>query len=262
MIVTQKSRLFEEVASFKYSVPFENFQCDFLHSSVTQDQTQKAIIATWLVEVFLSTINELEDLATSSTPESSTSDPTATNEYRLRQRELEDEFRTFLDTYRGSLHRGTTYKLISSHGRTDELLYYATLVEDYDKVIAHWIEERKWDRALEVLSKQAGVDVYYKSSPVLMENAPYETVNVWMRQPNLNPRLLIPALLKYDHSKLPEGIVQNQAIRYLSYVVSQLNNTDPAIHNFLLTLHATQATRDEQPLLKFLKNEVRVVLGL
>lgn len=41
-----------------------------------------------------------------------------------------------------------------------------------------------------------------------MENDPYETVNVWMRQSNLNPRQLIPALLRYDHKKLMEKSTQ------------------------------------------------------
>jgi hypothetical protein len=41
-----------------------------------------------------------------------------------------------------------------------------------------------------------------------MENAPSETVVVWMRQTNLNPRNLMPALLKYDHSKAPENTTQ------------------------------------------------------
>src|SRR3954452_3712307 len=49
---------------------------------------------------------------------------------------------------------------------------------------------------------------------------------------------------------------KNQAIRYLQHVVQQLNNTDPAIHNFLLTLYATQPTRDESALLQFLASEV------
>jgi hypothetical protein len=47
-----------------------------------------------------------------------------------------------------------------------------------------------------------------------MENDPYETVNVWMRQSNLNPRQLIPALLRYDHKKLMEKATQVKE-RYL-----------------------------------------------
>ena len=129
---------------------------------------------------------------------------------------------------------------------------------------------------------QANSDVFYKYSPALMENTPYEMVTLWM-QSNLNPRQLIPSLLRYDHSKVADKglqvsligigffrttwnfysvlsktycLIQNQAIRYLSYVVTTLGNTDPAIHNYLLTLYATQQTKDETALLAFLKNEV------
>jgi len=42
----------------------------------------------------------------------------------------------------------------------------------------------------------------------------------------------------------------NQAIRYLQYCIKRLNNTDEAIHNYLLTLYAQQG--DQESLLKFL----------
>jgi len=34
-----------------------------------------------------------------------------------------------------------------------------------------------------------------------MECMPYETVNMWIHEPKLNPRHLIPSLLKYDPKK-------------------------------------------------------------
>ncbi|OZJ06836.1 hypothetical protein BZG36_00188 [Bifiguratus adelaidae] len=215
------------------------------------DITQRTIIATWLVEIFLSKLNQSEENILSATSEADLSN------FNEQKEEIEDEFRHFLDNYQSCLHKPTTFKLISSHGRTDELLYYATLIGDYDRVIAHWISTQEWDRALEVLGKQTNLDLFYKFSPVLMANKPYETVNSWLRQTNLNPRQLIPSLLKYDASKLPEGVTANQAIRYLSQVVTSFNNTDPAIHNFLLTLYATQSSKDESALLTFLKNEGR-----
>ncbi|KAI8985185.1 Pep3/Vps18/deep orange family-domain-containing protein [Pilobolus umbonatus] len=193
------------------------------------DQTQKTIVATWLVELYLSKLNELENLAASAhcspAPTEATSLNPNTESYFLEQvDEIRDEFKAFLETYNGNLHRPTTYKLMASQGRNEEFLFFASLIGDYDKVISHWITEKNWTKALEVLSKEADPDVFYKFSPVLMENEPYET---------------------------------NQAIRYLSYVVTSINNTDPAIHNFLLTLYATQKTSDETALLTFLKNEGR-----
>ncbi|CAB4425152.1 unnamed protein product [Rhizophagus irregularis] len=216
-----------------------------------QDKTQKTMIATWLVEIYLSKINTLEDLAASSAGSDDI------DNFKVEQKDLEDEFKGFLEQYKADLDKKTTYNLISSHGRTDELLCYASLIGDYEKVISHWIQEGNYKQALDVLSKQASVDTFYKFALVLMENAPSDTVVVWMRQPNLNPRNLMPALLKYDHSKAPENTTQNQAIRYLQYVVQQQKNTDPAIHNFLLTLYATQSTNDESALLQFLASEGR-----
>lgn len=32
-----------------------------------------------------------------------------------------------------------------------------------------------------------------------MENVPENAVDVWINHPTLNPRLLIPALLRYNH---------------------------------------------------------------
>ncbi|KAI9322126.1 Pep3/Vps18/deep orange family-domain-containing protein [Dichotomocladium elegans] len=230
-----------------------------------KDRTQKTILATWLVELYLSKINELEDMISSvhCTSSNGNGESCANGEqkdaqyYKEQQSDIRDEFHLFLKTYSGILHRPTTYKLISSHGRDEELLDYATLIEDHERVISHWVVEKNWEKALEVLSKQAKPEIFYRFSPVLMENAPYETVNVWMRQPNLNPRQLIPSLLRYDHKKVAEQVTQNQAIRYLSHVVTTLRNTDPAVHNLLLTLYATQPTKDETALLTFLKNEGR-----
>ncbi|GAB5585428.1 tethering complex subunit [Umbelopsis nana] len=256
------------------AVPFEEVALQFVESDERDalrsyvankldrlrkgDLTQKTMLATWLVELYLSKINQLEDLATSAT---STTDLIASQvnslpDYKQQQEDIEDEFRTFLETYKGHLHKPTTYKLIASHGRSSAMLYYADLIGDYDRVISHWIIEQNWAKALEVLGKQANPDVFYKYSPALMENSPYEMVTLWM-QSNLNPRQLIPSLLRYDHSKVADRGLQNQAIRYLSYVVTTLGNTDPAIHNYLLTLYATQPAKDETALLVFLKNEGR-----
>ncbi|CAO3653446.1 unnamed protein product [Cunninghamella echinulata] len=233
-----------------------------------KDRSQKTMIATWLVELYLSKLDELDDLATSTLV---STDPTTTNGlndgtangfkdaayYKERQEDTLDEFKSFIESYNQHLHSPTTFHLLSSHGRNNELLYYALLIEDYDKVINYWIVEKNWSKALEVICKQNKSSIFYKYSPVLMENEPYETVNVWMRQTNLNPRLLIPSLLRYDHSKVADKGLPNQAIRYLSFVVTSLNSTDAAIHNLLLTLYAMQSTRDESALLAFLKNEGR-----
>lgn len=123
---------------------------------VLQDLTQKTMLASWLVELYLSKINQLEDLASSatSTTDLIASQANATPDYKQQQEDIEDEFRIFLETYKGHLHKPTTYKLIASHGRSSAMLYYADLIGDYDRIISHWIMEQNWTKALEVLGKQ------------------------------------------------------------------------------------------------------------
>lgn len=70
-----------------------------------------------------------------------------------------------------------------------------------------------------------------------MRHAPSRTVDAWTRQPLLQPRRLIPALLQHR----PKPGEPNQAVRYLQHVIDEQDNTDAAVHNFLLTLLATAA---------------------
>ncbi len=48
-------------------------------------------------------------------------------------------------------------------------------------------------------------------------------------------------------------MTQDEAVRYLEYVVGSLQNRDPSIHNYLLTLYAKQ--KDDSRLLDFLNSQ-------
>lgn len=65
---------------------------------------------------------------------------------------------------------------------------------------------------------------------------------------------MIPALVRYNPEKNPPGEEQNQAIRYLEFVVNERHNRNPAIHNYLLSLYAEVG--DENALLQFLHDHL------
>jgi hypothetical protein len=44
----------------------------------------------------------------------------------------------------------------------------------------------------------------------------------------------------------------------LKFVVEKLKNTDPVVHNYLLTLFASQPGEDESELLSFIGSEVNI----
>jgi hypothetical protein len=103
--------------------------------------------------------------------------------------------------------------------------------------------------------------MYYRFGPVLMRQAPKETVDSWLRQPLLDPHHLVPALLQLQH--IPrDPLSPNQAIRYLNQVVFEQHNTSPTLHNLLITFYASplssssssfpSSPEDDGPLLRFL----------
>jgi len=232
-------------------------------------ETQKTIICTWLIEIFISKLNTLRD-------------PVNKDKYS----KVNAEFRQFLENYKDTLIiiKEITFNIISSHGAIDELLFYANLIEDYERVISYHIQHQQYGMALNILTtldkprqnqqqqqqqrnnynqQQNNIanvpqpdpdELYYKFCPILFHFIPTQTCEAWIQtKPGfLDPRKLIPSLMRYDHSKTNPG-EPNQAIRYLQYCVQKQKNTDKAVHNYLLSLYVKQ--EDDKPLLDFLNGK-------
>ncbi|KAG5647608.1 hypothetical protein DXG03_008961 [Asterophora parasitica] len=216
------------------------------------DLTQRMMLATWLVEFYLSKCNELDDLVAS---ESVSHD---VDNLQTERTILEDDLRQFFDTYKHNLDKDTVYELIQGHGRTDMYLYYANTTGDYQRVIEHWILEEDWLKALEVINRQSDLELYYRFGPVLMRQAPKETVDSWLRRPSLDPLRLIPSILQLQHTPL-DPISPNQAIRYLNHLIFEQYNTSPTVHNLLITFYVSPTSsatfdtwEDDGALLRFL----------
>jgi hypothetical protein len=111
------------------------------------------------------------------------------------------------------LHVGTVFKLIKTHNRIEEFVFLANEIQDWSVLLDYYLSTSDWKKALDSLSRHSMVDLYYASSTVLIENCPTETVNLWMKQSQLNPKNLIPSLIKYNmiysktaHEKVRLGI--------------------------------------------------------
>jgi vacuolar protein sorting-associated protein 18 len=210
---------------------------------------QRIMLGTWLVELFMAKLNVLDDTITTKA-ELSESMNAADSEDQLSA--VRKEFQDFATRHKSDLDRKTTYDIISSHGREGELLFYATIVDDYNYVLAYWIQRERWTESLNVLKKQTDADIFYKYSSVLMINAAVELIDIMMRQPNLNCRKLIPAFLNYN-KVVDVPLSQNQAVRYLQFEITQRHSTDAAVHNTLISLYASHPSRDESALLTYLE---------
>ncbi|KAH8835865.1 Pep3/Vps18/deep orange family-domain-containing protein [Flagelloscypha sp. PMI_526] len=227
--------------------PLRAYLISRLERTRKTDLTQRMMLATWLVEFYLSKCNELDDLVVS---ESISQD---VESLKTEKSILEEDLRQFLDTYKSNLDPATIFELIQSHGRTDIYLHFATVIGDFTSVIEHWILEEEWLKAIDVINGQSDLDVYYRFSSVLLRNAPKDTVDSWLRQPALDPIRLIPALLQLQH-RPRDPLSPNQAIRYLKHLIFEKEETSSTIHNLLITFYASSsyAQDDDGALLQYL----------
>ncbi|KAF2273809.1 uncharacterized protein EI97DRAFT_460742 [Westerdykella ornata] len=210
---------------------------------------QRVMVATWLIEIYMAKLNILDDTITTKA-ELSESMNTAETQDQLSV--IRKEYQDFVSKYKTDLDRKTVYEIISSHGREEELLYFATVINDYNYVLSYWVQRERWQESLDVLKKQTDPEIFYKYSSVLMAHAPVEFVEILMRQTNLDCQKLIPAFLNYNNMTKAK-LSQNQAIRYLLFEINQHQSTDAAVHNTLISLYASNDTTDESALLSYLE---------
>ena len=209
---------------------------------------QRVMIASWLVEVFMAKLNGLDDNITT---KAELAEGTNSVESKEQLEKVKAEYHDFVVKYKSDLDRKTTYDVISSHGREEELLEYATAINDSNYILSYWIQRERWPEALAVLKRQTEPSVFYKYSSVLILHAAQDLVDILLRQTQIDPTNLIPALLTYN-KQVRVATTQNQAIRYLLYCIHQVGSMAPAIHNTLLSLYASSPSSSEAPLLAYL----------
>ncbi|XP_033107072.1 vacuolar protein sorting-associated protein 18 homolog [Anneissia japonica] len=220
-------RSFEEIAlkfiESKQTDALKSFLEKKLSSFKSQDKTQMTMLITWLIELYLNQLGELKE----------------SNQERYNV--IHEQFQKFLAQSRVmeclSNNKTTVYDLIASHGDIEDMVFFAMLMQDYDRVVSHHIQHGDYKSALDVLNKPQDDQLFYKFSPVLMQHIPKSLVDAWiLMKKKLDPKKLIPSLVQYDHSV--QTSQTNEAVRYLEFCIVELVNQESAIHNYLLSLYA------------------------
>lgn len=212
---------------------------------------QRIMITSWLVEVFMSKLNTLDDNVAT---KAELAEGASTGDVRDQLSSVRTEFQEFVNKYKSDMDQKTAYDIISSHGREEELLFFAATANDHNYVLSYWIQREKWSDAMNVLQRQSDPDVFYKHSSVLMTHAAAGLVDILMRQTNLEPEKLIPALLNYNKTvSVPLG--QNQAVRYLNFIIVNHPHPSAAVHNTLISIHASSPSSSEAGLLTYLQSQ-------
>jgi hypothetical protein len=225
------------------------------------DLIQQTMICTWLVEIFLTNIDNFENDITDA--EEVKNDAKAA-EIRIQLSAELDVFKQFLEYNDYVLNKPATYELLSSHGRTNELVYFANLLSDFEYVLSLYAREAKYAECLDTLGgltqprpgqPHEHAELFYKFAPLLFEHVASEMVDLLVQTKGLDPGNLIPGLMRYETTRGElEAKETNEAIRYLEHcVVRKEEKQNPVVHNFLVTLYCKQT--DEEPLLQFIRTQ-------
>jgi hypothetical protein len=251
----KSSKAFEEVCLSL----IDNAQEDALRKYLTtklgsykkSSYMQRVMIATWLVQLFMAKLNALDDMVATKAELIENTDAGGA------KRELEKargEFQEFITKYKSDLDAKTTYEVISSHDREEELLFFANTITDYDFVLSYWVQREQWNEALSVLNKQSNPETFYRYSNVLMTHVATGLVEILMRRNNIDAQKMIPALLTYnENASVP--LPQNQAVRYLNYVVTNDFSVPASVHNTLISIMASHPSSSETALLGYLETQ-------
>ncbi|RMZ78617.1 hypothetical protein DV738_g3729, partial [Chaetothyriales sp. CBS 135597] len=213
---------------------------------------QRVMIATWLIQIFMAKLNNLDDMVAT---KAELAEGTDADGVQDRLTTTRADFQAFVSKYKADLDAQTVYEVISSHDREEELLSFANAIADYDYVLSYWIQREKWPDALSVLNKQTKAETFYRYSNVLMTHVPAGFVDILMRQSNIEATEILPALLSYNQLAHDVPLNQNQAVRYLNFIVNNVPDCPASVHNTLISIMASSSSPSESALLTYLDTQ-------
>ena len=212
-----------------------------------QEASQLACLTTWACKVFLDVMSDF----------SRPRDPEHVDR-------VKKEFHAFVKDNIEHIQTTVVYDIVSAYNLPDELLYFSALTKNYRAVVAHYMRDGNYVGVLDCLKKHclnhtSMVGLWYKYASRLIQFVPVELVDTLTDDTAentagsvLDPIKLIPAMLQYNVRHNPPGVAENQAVRYLSWVVTEGQATEQAVHNLLLYCYASDQTKPEEDLVDFL----------
>ena len=104
-----------------------------------------------------------------------------------QNKELLKNFNSFIKENKDFLNSEMIYQILQSNGRMEEYIEYATIMQDYDKVILYYINEKNVPKALHELSQFAHstnkeetlkklCNIFQQNAPLLFKQSPKESI--------------------------------------------------------------------------------------
>ncbi len=203
--------------------------------------TQKYLVSTWLVEIYL-------------------------NETNNNPKRKIETFRQLIREREEFLDKDTIYQLLQNYGRIEEFIEFAELKQDYETVILHYINEKDINKALqklqnytiylgddeEVMKKLAEIFVNY--AYLFMKQLPKESIELLTKsfKKIIPPEKIVTAIMNTTENKEGGGNF-TEILKYLRDLIKE-DVQDKNIHNlYLYYLSRCSDLEQKNELINYLK---------
>lgn len=214
-------------------------------------RNRRVLLCTWYVELCISKLTSVETTMDVVMGESLTAiEQEKLVELVRESQKASERFQNFLVDYGDDLDLETTFELLRAHGRLEDTLKFAHDQGNYDFVVRYYIENRKYDCALNAISNVKDADkkrdLMGKYLCVLLSQFPKETLQELAKI----SEVVNLTGMTFSLPKIADANY-DAAIEYLEEVMKESENR--FVYNLYMLLLAWK--KDEERLLKFVRLE-------
>ncbi|CBZ51122.1 hypothetical protein NCLIV_041970 [Neospora caninum Liverpool] len=200
--------------------PLQGDGPESLRPSSASPTPQQVMLFVWILELLLHELAQIDaallrrrpearnpetDQARREEEDGENDEAEKTREVELlkeRQRATQEELRRLLGDFRGVDEvQATVYALLQSHGRFEDLHFFAELCGDFESVVVHYLSRRDYATVIEKLARMSETPLrdalLYRLSPLLFRHEPraFTALCVSPAFAHVDPARLLPALL-------------------------------------------------------------------
>lgn len=229
----------------------------FAEAKEHKNKIQQIALSSWIVKLYLNIVYVIQnDFLKDSEilPELSEND--VKEFWKKDLAEIEESFSSFLSSNSKTLDQKTIYQLMTNMQAFQKLISFAELQEDYEYVVDYYIDEEDWPAALRAIAKlyvkdqQKGQSAVFKTAEVLLWKFPKQTVETWLRLPELDYERLLPAVLSYNKVIGHVSFSQNFSIQFLQRLIFEKSVKNQNINNYYLSLVISYKNEDEETVIE------------
>ena len=214
----------------------------FNNAKISRNKIQQVALSSWIVKLYLRLLyvihhNFLED--SECLPQLTAKEMKEC--WQKEFKEIESSMSNFLATNHKSLDQKTVYQLMKELKFYTKLITFAKLLQDYEFIVDYNIDSEDWPAALKAVANlyatepKRGKAVVYKTSETLLTKFPKQTVETWLRFPELDHEMLLPAILSYNKTG-PIEFSQNHALQFLQRLIFDKSVKSTNLNNCYLSL--------------------------